>query len=65
MNDKIEVTAKNTGYHPASGHHLVEGGTYTINVSEWAEEIFERPDPCWLSPDELKLIQAADKGGIE
>jgi hypothetical protein len=36
----MNVTAKTTGYHPASGLHLVEGETYTIDAAVFAADVF-------------------------
>lgn len=41
----INVIAKVTGYHPASGLYLVEGDSYTIDQDFFAADIFTIQNP--------------------
>lgn len=60
MPTRITCTAKVSGYHPASGNHLVAGENFELNETEWSPDIFERPDPDWKSPSEQQT-----EGGTE
>lgn len=37
----MKVTAKVTAYHPATGLHLTEGEEYSIDESEFADDVFQ------------------------
>lgn len=62
----ITVTAKITaGYHPGLGKHIVKGETYEIEEEQFGDELFERPDPDWLSPLERAAKETAEKATAE
>ena len=41
----MKVISKLNGYHPASGLHLEEGTTYTINEADFAADVFTPVEP--------------------
>lgn len=59
MNKQINAIAKVTGYHPATGLHLVEGEPYTIDEAAFADDVFSLKN----KNPELKI--AVPAGGTE
>jgi hypothetical protein len=41
---QINVVANVSGYHPATGFHLVEGESYTISESCFSDIVFTKID---------------------
>lgn len=58
---QITVKAKMTaGFHPGLNTNIIEGEEHTINESQFADQLFERPSPDWLAPWEREPVQPAD-----
>ena len=65
---QITVKAKiNAGFHPGLNTNIVQGEEYTIDESQYGDQLFERPSPDWLAPWERapEQLQPADEPAAE
>lgn len=55
----ITVKAKITaGFHPGLNTNITQGEEYTIDESQFGDQLFERPAPDWLAPWEREPVGA-------
>lgn len=53
---RIKVKALlDAGYSPLLDQHIRAGQEYEMEEEQWGDQLFERPDPLWLSPHELRV----------
>lgn len=58
----MQVTAKVSGLHPATGLYLEAGQPYTINPADFSDEVFAETAPATDTPT---AAPAAPEGGTE
>lgn len=63
---RIKVKALlDAGYSPLLDQHIRAGQEYEMEEDQWGDQLFERPDPIWLSPHELRVKEEEERAAAE
>lgn len=62
---RIKVKAKlDAGYSPLLDQHIRAGQEYEMEEDQWGDQLFDRPDPLWLSPHELRVKEEEERTAL-